>query len=59
MPRVERDALQPGEEISGPAVVTESTATTWLPPGWSARVTTSDALILTPDDKNRTGGGGR
>ena len=37
-PVINREALRPGNEISGPAVLTQTDATTWLPPEWGARV---------------------
>lgn len=33
-----RDSLQCGQVLTGPAVVTEQVATTWVEAGWSARV---------------------
>jgi len=36
-PVVVRDALDPGAPLSGPALVVDSHATTWVAPGWSAR----------------------
>ena len=37
-PVFDRDTLQPGTEWVGPALVTQADTTTWLPPGWYARV---------------------
>lgn len=45
-PRYERSALRVGDRIEGPAVVSEYTATTWVPPEWELSVCTSGALIL-------------
>jgi len=42
---VSRDEL--GEELSGPAVVDEQTATTVVPPGWTLRVGALGTLLLT------------
>ena len=40
------EALQPGQTIAGPAVIEGHTATTWVPPGWTAGLDASDNLIL-------------
>ena len=45
-PFVERDALQPGETITGPAVIRERNTTTVIEPGWRAEVTSLNHLIL-------------
>ena len=34
VPVYEREALRPGQGFSGPAIVTEFSATTFVPPGW-------------------------
>jgi N-methylhydantoinase A len=49
--RLNRPALRPGHLIHGPAVITEYSATTWLPPGWQAEVRSDGALLAvrTPD----------
>ena len=47
-----REALRPGNRIAGPAIVTEFSATTVIPPNFSAVVDTGQNLILT---KNRKG----
>jgi 5-oxoprolinase (ATP-hydrolysing) len=36
VPRVERATLRAGDEVRGPAIIQESTATHWLAPGWRA-----------------------
>jgi N-methylhydantoinase A len=36
--RFARADLAAGQRITGPAVITEYSSTTWLPPGWNARV---------------------
>jgi len=41
-----RDALQPGDEIKGPAIIAEANATTVVEPGWQAEVTALDHLVL-------------
>jgi 5-oxoprolinase (ATP-hydrolysing) len=43
---VERSAARPGHEITGPAIVAERNATTIVEPGWRARVTALDHLVL-------------
>lgn len=45
-PRYERSALRVGDRIDGPAIVSEYTATTWVPPEWKLSVCASGALIL-------------
>ena len=42
-----REALRPGNQISGPAIITEFSATTVLPPNFSAVVDAYQNLILT------------
>ncbi len=41
-----REALAAGDRLEGPAVVTEYSATTWLPPGWRAEVLEGGGLLL-------------
>lgn len=41
-----RERLQPGDRLPGPAVITEYSATTVVPPDWRARVDTWQNLIL-------------
>jgi N-methylhydantoinase A len=36
VPRVMRSGLRAGDEVQGPAIIQESTATHWLAPGWRA-----------------------
>ena len=43
----DRAALGVGDRIAGPAVVTQLDATTLVPPGWTAEVAASGALLLT------------
>jgi len=45
-PFIERDALQPGDTIPGPAVIRERNTTIVIDPGWRAEVTTLNHLIL-------------
>ena len=42
-----REALQPGNQIAGPAIITEFSATTVIPPNFSAVVDAYQNLILT------------
>lgn len=43
-----REDLRPGAELEGPAIVTEYSATTVVPPGWRATLDTWDCLVLEP-----------
>jgi N-methylhydantoinase A len=43
-----RDNLHAGDILSGPAIVAEYSATTLVPPEWSARVNGYGQLLLTP-----------
>jgi len=43
---VERAEARPGHTIAGPAIVAERNATTIVEPGWQARVTALDHLVL-------------
>ncbi len=45
--KVERPLLRAGHEVEGPAIITEYSATTWVPEGWTARVDELGNLILT------------
>jgi N-methylhydantoinase A len=47
-PVYNRAALLAGNRISGPAVVTEYSATTFLPPGWQCHVDRNGNLLLVP-----------
>jgi N-methylhydantoinase A/oxoprolinase/acetone carboxylase beta subunit len=49
----DRALLRPGNRIAGPAVVTELSATTYLPTGWTAAVDAHSNLILTPHTGGR------
>ncbi len=44
--RYAAEALAQGEQLQGPAVIEGYTATTWVPPGWTAALDASDNLIL-------------
>lgn len=43
----DRALLRPGNRIAGPAVITELSATTYLPTGWTATVDALSNLVLT------------
>ena len=43
---VVREDLRPGDVIPGPAIIAEQNATTVVEPGWEARVTAFDHLML-------------
>ena len=43
---VERSDAKPGHVITGPAIVAERNATTIVEPGWQARITALDHLLL-------------
>jgi N-methylhydantoinase A len=43
---ISRDALAIGSRIAGPAVIEEATATTLVPPGWSATCLATGDLLL-------------
>ncbi|MEJ2679261.1 MAG: hydantoinase/oxoprolinase family protein, partial [Gemmatimonadota bacterium] len=45
---VPRGALRAGHRLEGPAVVTEYSATLWLPPGWKAETLESASLLVEP-----------
>ena len=43
---VVREHLRPGDRVPGPAIIAEKNATTVIEPGWQARVTALDHLVL-------------
>jgi len=43
---VSRDDLRPGDALQGPAIISDRNATTVLEPGWQARVSALDHLVL-------------
>jgi N-methylhydantoinase A len=47
-PIYDRAKLRAGNRIPGPAIVTEYSATTFIPPDWSARVDRNGNIILEP-----------
>ncbi len=46
-PVLMREALQPGQAVSGPAIVIEPHQTIVVEPGWSLRLTADDDIVLT------------
>ncbi len=42
----DRDTLQPGDRVDGPAILREATATTVVEPGWCAELTGKRHLVL-------------
>ncbi|MCU0907113.1 MAG: hydantoinase B/oxoprolinase family protein [Rhodobacteraceae bacterium] len=44
---IRRERLAPGDRIAGPALIVEANQTIMVEPGWSARLTPLDHLILT------------
>src|SRR5713101_708086 len=45
-PLYDRDAMQPGQPVDGPAIISEATATTVIEPGWRATLDARRYLIL-------------
>ncbi|MBC8241994.1 MAG: hydantoinase B/oxoprolinase family protein, partial [Alphaproteobacteria bacterium] len=45
-PVYDRGTLQPGQQVNGPAIVVESTATTVIEPGWQGTMTPKGHLVL-------------
>ena len=46
-PVFDRDAMLPGNRLTGPAIVREQAATTVVEPGWQAELTAKSHLVLT------------
>jgi len=46
-PVYQRQALQPGDSITGPAIIVEATGTNVIEPGWQAELTERNHLVLT------------
>ncbi|MGP1282095.1 MAG: hydantoinase/oxoprolinase family protein, partial [Parasphingopyxis sp.] len=44
---IARDGIAPGQRITGPAMIVEETATTYVEPGWQAEADAHGNLILT------------
>jgi N-methylhydantoinase A len=49
----DRALLHPGNRIAGPAVITELSATTYLPTSWTAAIDALSNLLLTPKSGSR------
>lgn len=49
VPVFERTDLAAGQRIAGPAIISESVATTWLVPGWNCEVDGYGNLLLNCD----------
>jgi 5-oxoprolinase (ATP-hydrolysing) len=45
-PVIRRNDTRPGDAVDGPAIIAEANATTIVEPGWQARVTDLDHLVL-------------
>jgi N-methylhydantoinase A/oxoprolinase/acetone carboxylase beta subunit len=45
---IARDELRGGDSLSGPAVISEYSATTLVPHGWNVRVEAYGQILLTP-----------
>ncbi|WP_201500823.1 hydantoinase B/oxoprolinase family protein, partial [Escherichia coli] len=43
---VVRGDMRPGDVLQGPAIIAERTSTTVVEPGWEARLTAQDHLVL-------------
>ncbi len=43
---IRRDAVQPGDHITGPAILAEPHATVVVEPGWRAQITAKDHVVL-------------
>ena len=46
VPRYQREQLQPGDVLAGPALICEAVATTWLAEGWQAQLDPQGHLLL-------------
>jgi N-methylhydantoinase A len=55
----DRARLRPGHRFSGPAVIIELSATTYLPRGWTANVDRFGNLVLAPTTSSTRRGGRR
>ncbi|MBW4024111.1 MAG: 5-oxoprolinase [Proteobacteria bacterium] len=49
-PVYERTDLRAGDRIAGPALIREANATTMIEPGWAARVTATNGMVLDRDE---------
>ena len=48
-PILDRNGLEPGDVVDGPAIIEESTATTLVPPGWRAAMIEGGHLSMTKE----------
>ena len=48
-PILDRNGLDPGDVVDGPAIIEESTATTLVPPGWRAAIIEGGHLSMTKE----------
>ena len=46
VPLLSREELAPGFRMTGPAIITEKVATSWLAPGWALDVDDFGNLVL-------------
>lgn len=46
---MDRDGLEPGDAVPGPAIIEQSDTTTLVDPGWTARVADNGVLLMTRD----------
>ena len=53
---IARDDLRAGDSFSGPVVISEYSATTLVPRGWTGRVDAYGQILLTPKPKRGAGG---
>ncbi|MFB2971672.1 hydantoinase B/oxoprolinase family protein [Aerosakkonema sp. BLCC-F183] len=51
-PVYKREDLQPGDGIFGPAIIVEATGTNIIEPGWQAKLTNRNHLILQKSDRS-------
>jgi len=47
VPVIDRATLTAGQQLSGPVLITETSSTTWLAPGWTAEVDNVGNLLFT------------
>jgi N-methylhydantoinase A len=45
-----REALGPGQQVTGPALITETVSTTFVAPGWAAQMDDSGNLLLSREN---------
>jgi len=52
-PQYARTSLRTGNRFAGPAIVTDYSSTTVVPPGWQVEVDAHENLLLTRKRKSR------